>query len=76
MCVDLKEEKHGMRLMMLPSWPTTANASASHVLPIVPVPHYLPQKNLLKEGREKFKKKIKISEVMIQLKVANQNTLV
>ena len=50
MCVDLKEEKHGMRLMMLPSWPTTANASASHVLPN-DLPQYLPQKNLAKEVR-------------------------
>ena len=51
MCVDLKEEKHGMRLM-LPSWPTTTNSNApASRVPIV-VPHYLPKKNLVKEGRE------------------------
>lgn len=69
MCVDLKkEEKHGIRLM-LPPWPTTTNttnASASHVLPIVPVLHYLPQKNLDKEGRETIIQQVNTCSKVLQ----------
>ena len=66
--VDLKEEKHGMRLMMLPPWPTTtSNASASHV-PIVSsyVPHFFPQKNSVKEGRENIIKQVNMSSKVLQ----------
>ena len=66
--VDLKEEKHGMRLMMLPPWPTTtSNASASHV-PIDSsyVPHYFPKKNSVKEGRENIIKQVNMSSKVLK----------
>ena len=66
--VDLKEEKHGMRLMMLPPWPTTtSNASASRV-PIVSsyVPHYFPKKNSVKEGRENIIKQVNMSTKVLK----------